>query len=69
MAGKKPDYRVMISREGKATDGTDKNFYTEVGAGWRVSNDGISIQLHALPTDGKLVLFPREEKDPREVAS
>ena len=58
MAGKKPDYKVLVSREGQ-----DKTFYTEVGAAWKVANEGISIQLHALPTDGKLVLFPREEKD------
>ena len=59
MAGQKPDYKVFISREaGK------KNHYTEVGAAWLVSNEGISIQLHALPTDGKLVLFPRrDDKD------
>jgi hypothetical protein len=55
--GKKPDWRVLVSRENG-----DKNFYTEVGSAWNVAKDGISIQLNALPVDGKLVLFPREEE-------
>lgn len=56
MAGKKPDYEVFVSQENG-----DKNFYTRVGAAWHVAKDGISIQLQALPVDGKLVLFPRKD--------
>ena len=56
--GKKPDYRVLVSREVG-----DKTYYTDVGAAWRVANDGISIKLHALPVDGSLVLFPPSEDD------
>ena len=56
MSGQKPDYKVLVSRENG-----DKNFYTEIGSGWKVARDGISIQLNALPVDGRLVLFPREE--------
>lgn len=52
--GKKPDWKVLVSRENG-----EKNYYTEVGSGWNVAKDGISIQLNALPVDGKLVLFPR----------
>ena len=58
MANRKPDYRVMVSRKNG-----DKNFYTEVGAGWDVAKDGISIKLHALPTDGQLVVFPRKDEE------
>ncbi|MBK7469685.1 MAG: hypothetical protein IPI73_02625 [Betaproteobacteria bacterium] len=58
MAGKKPDYKVLVSREGN-----DKTFYTEIGSAWKVAKDGISVQLNALPLDGKIVLFPREDKD------
>jgi len=58
MAGKKPDYKVLVSRKNG-----DKNFYTEVGSGWNVAKDGISVQLSALPTDGKLVLFPRKDEE------
>ena len=54
--GKTPDYRVLVSRQNG-----DKNYYTEVGSGWNVAKDGISIQLNALPVDGKLVLFPRKD--------
>jgi hypothetical protein len=58
MANRKPDYRVLVSRKNGDTD-----FYTEVGAGWNVKSNGISIKLHALPTDGQLVLFSRKDKD------
>jgi hypothetical protein len=54
--GNKPDYEAFVSRENG-----DKNFYTRVGAAWRVAKDGISIQLECLPVDGKLVLFPRKD--------
>lgn len=57
MAGKRPDYKVLVSRE---SDG--KNFYTQVGSGWNVAKDGISIQLNALPVDGKCVLFPWKDE-------
>lgn len=56
---KKPDFKVFVSRKGN----DDKSFYHEVGAAWKVANDGISINLHALPTDGKLVLFPPREEN------
>lgn len=59
MAGKKPDYDVVVSREGK----DKKVHYTNIGAAWKVSNEGISILLHALPVDGRLVLFPRKEDE------
>lgn len=58
--GQKPDYRVFVSRQSER-DG--KNFYTDVGAAWNVSNDGISIKLNALPIDGSLVLFPNKDDD------
>jgi hypothetical protein len=57
MAGKRPDYKVLVSRKNG-----DQNFYTEVGSGWNVAKDGISIQLNSLPIDGKLVLFPRDDE-------
>jgi hypothetical protein len=58
MAGKKPDWKVLVSRENG-----EKNFYTEIGAGWNVGNDGISVQLNSLPIDGKCVLFPRKSDE------
>jgi hypothetical protein len=54
--GKRPDYKVLVSRENG-----DKNFYSEIGSGWNVAKEGISIQLNSLPVDGKCVLFPRKD--------
>ena len=54
MKGKKPDFRVYVSRPGEE----GKNFYNEVGAAWKVKSDGISIKLFAAPLDGNLVMFP-----------
>ena len=56
--GRKPDYRVFVSRQ---SEGSDKAFYTDVGAAWNVKSDGISIKLNALPLDGSLVLFPNKD--------
>lgn len=58
MAGKKPDYRVYISRTGA----NKESFFTEIGAAWNVAKDGISVQLHTVPLDGRCVLFPYREK-------
>ena len=57
MAGSKPDYDVFVSQQ----NADEKTFYNRVGAAWKVARDGISIQLQALPVDGRLVLFPRKE--------
>ncbi len=62
MAGAKPDYEVFVSRQGEDQSGSDKNFYTRLGAAWKVAKGGISVRLDALPTDGKLILFPIREK-------
>ena len=58
MAGKKPDYNVVVSKKSG-----DKNYYTTIGAGWNVAKDGISVELQALPVDGKIVLFPRKDNE------
>ena len=58
---KLPDYDVMISKQIEK-DGKSKNFYTTIGAAWSVKKGGISISMDAVPTDGKIVLFPRTEK-------
>jgi hypothetical protein len=61
LAGKKPDYAVYVTREGR--DG--KQFYTRIGSAWSVANDGISIKLDALPTNGEAVMFPPREDEAR----
>lgn len=57
MAGSKPAYEAYVSKKNG-----DENFYTKVGAAWKVAKDGISIKLDVLPLDGSLVLFPVKEK-------
>lgn len=55
--GQKPDYEAFISKKSG-----DKNFYTKIGAAWSVAGGGVSVQLDALPVDGKFVLFlPKED--------
>ncbi len=59
--GSKPDFHVFATRGYK--DGKEeKTFYTKIGAAWSVANDGVSIQLDALPVDGSMVLFPPKEE-------
>lgn len=60
MAGKKPAYNVFVSRQiGDGTNG--KTFYDQVGVAWDIKDGGVSVQLHALPIDGRLVLFVRKD--------
>lgn len=60
MAGKKPDFKVLVSRTTGEGDEA-KTFYSEIGSAWKVAKDGISIQFNALPVDGRAVLFPRTD--------
>lgn len=55
MPGKKPNLKVL--------ENGDKNFYTEIGSGWNVARDGISVQLNSLPIDGKCVIFKRNAEE------
>ncbi|TQF27434.1 hypothetical protein UNPF46_30695 [Bradyrhizobium sp. UNPF46] len=61
MANRKPDYKVFVSRNIAKEGEEPNNFYHDVGAAWMVDKDGISISLHALPIDGRLVLFPNKD--------
>lgn len=56
---KKPDFNVCVSRKGS----DDKNYYTTIGAAWSVKDGGISVQLQALPVDGKMVLFRKKDDE------
>ena len=40
-----------------------RTFYNPIGVAWKVSNDGISIRLDALPASGECVLFPPREEE------
>ncbi len=54
---RKPDFEVFVTKEREG----EKPFYTKIGGAWSVAKDGISIELQALPIDGRLVLFPRKD--------
>jgi hypothetical protein len=57
--GERPTHKVLVSRQ---SEDKSKTFYNQVGSGWAVKNNGISLQLDALPVDGRLVIFPVKEK-------
>jgi hypothetical protein len=61
MANRRPDYKVFVSRNIAKEGEEPNNFYTEVGGGWNVDKDGISVALNVLPLDGRLVLFPAKD--------
>ncbi len=39
----------------------DKNHWQKIGAAWPAKDGGLSLQLNALPIDGKIALRSREE--------
>lgn len=50
----RPAYGVYQVEEGK---GDRKGFWTKIGAAWKHERgDGFSIQLTALPIDGRLIV-------------
>ena len=68
MAEKKPDYRAyaVIKREGTDEQGKPRDFWLNIGAGFRHEDgQGMNVLLQALPVDGKLVIRKFEEK-PKE---
>lgn len=59
--------RFTVHTSRKSADGS-KTFYTRIGTAWLKDSDKgaeqvISIELEALPIDGKLVCFEPREKD------
>ena len=53
MAGQKPQWKVLVSRQ---SEGSDKTYYTEIGSAWNVAKDGISVQLNATPIHTLLLI-------------
>jgi hypothetical protein len=55
--GNKPDFNVR-AKQGE--------YWSTVGAAWKVKDDGISIRLNAIPVgnewDGSLLLLPPKEE-------
>ena len=57
MAGQKPQWKVLVSRQ---SEGSDKTYYTEIGSAWNVAKDGISVQLNATPIVNRRRTWPLE---------
>jgi hypothetical protein len=58
-SSKTPTHTVYQVREGKS----EKGFWTRVGAAWPTKNgNGFSIQLDAVPLDGRIIVLPATEK-------
>lgn len=56
--GNRPDLNVFI-----VTGSAERPFWTKVGGAWKNSKGGFSVELNALPTNGKLVLLPPKEDE------
>jgi hypothetical protein len=58
---RKPDFEVFVV---EVINPGDKGYWTKVGAAWSNKDQkGISVQLSALPKDGRLVLRRVQEKE------
>lgn len=54
---KLPSHIAYSIEEGQG----DKNHWQKIGAAWPAKNGGLSLQLSAIPIDGKIALRSREE--------
>jgi hypothetical protein len=50
--GRKPTHSVSTVRE----SGNGKSYWTRIGAGWTNKDGSISIQIEAVPLDGRLIV-------------
>lgn len=59
--GKAPTFIAYTVHE----TGNDENYWTRIGAAWPHGNGkkGFTLQLHAVPLDGKVVLMEPKAKD------
>lgn len=63
MSDNKPDYRIVVSEEYKTSNGEVKNYYTEVGRGWKLKGGGISARLReGLSVSGGFAIFPATDR-------
>ncbi len=55
---KTPDFNVFMT-----TENGDKTHYTKIGAVWKNKTGGFGGNLEAFPANGRIVLFPYQEKE------
>ncbi len=60
----KPTHKVLAVTDRVSKDKKAKFFYTRIGAGWPIKNGaGLSLQLDAMPINGRLVVLEIGEDD------
>ncbi|MEM6468702.1 MAG: hypothetical protein AAF802_03980 [Planctomycetota bacterium] len=56
---KKPALYAYAVRE----TGNGKSFWNRIGAAWKNSDDSLTIQLDAVPLDGRIVCQPPKQQE------
>jgi hypothetical protein len=56
---KKPSHIAYQVRDG----GNDESYWDRVGVAWPNKNGSITVQLHAVPLSGKIVLQPPKQNN------
>ena len=51
-SGKSPSHIAYQVREGKG----EQSYWDKIGVAWSNKDGGFTVQLHALPLDGRIVL-------------
>jgi len=60
----RPTHKVLSVTERSGDGANAKAYYTRIGAGWPIKNgSGISLQLDALPLNGRLIVLEMDEED------
>jgi hypothetical protein len=52
----------LIAYQVRTPKGSEKGFWTRIGAAWPNKSGGFNIQLDAIPLDGHITLLPPSEK-------
>lgn len=65
----KPSHIALVVRDYETADGEMAGSWSEIGAAW-INKDGkgLSVQLHALPVDGRFVLRINDKKKAKKDA-
>lgn len=61
-SSKKPTHIAYQVRDGK---NDDDSYWDRIGVAWVSDKGYLSVQLHSVPLDGRVVLGPRKERQPR----
>lgn len=60
----RPTHKVLAVSERSDAETSSKSYFTRIGAAWPLKNaSGFSIQLDALPVNGRLVVMEIGDED------